>query len=210
MTVQNKRKNILVLLVTWAALLVAVLYSPIGSPDLYSNQNFFVINRGVDFQGGHIENASNSNFGTDPGTNELNVPDYSSSELKSSTYAVVNSAPNNAISSGANYSVQSQNNQTKTTGSSGMPDGGNTFISSRTTRSNASTASSVTMTNGITTLSTDLATNNTTRQSVGASTSGGTDPGGDPIGPPIPIPDGWGFLLVLALTYGLLKKYKVF
>ena len=203
---QNKQKNILIWIVTWAALLVGVLYSPIGSPDLYTNQNFYVVNRGVTFQGGKIENAPNSSFGNGDDNHELNVPDYSSSELKTSNYAVGNSASAKTPSGGTSYGIQSQNFLNKNSSSGGMGDGGATFITSRSSRNNAG-ISSVTMTNGITTLSTNLSTTNTsTKYSTGASISGGTDPGGDPTGPPIPVPDGWGFLLLLAASYGIIKK----
>src|SRR5450759_1973386 len=50
------QKNILVWVLPLAGLLLVVLYSPIGSPDLYKQRKYFIENQGVNFNGG-IKNA---------------------------------------------------------------------------------------------------------------------------------------------------------
>jgi len=202
--VRSKQKNIFILIITWAGLLMAVLYSPIGSPDLYTTDTFFAGNQGVNFNGKSIPNSSDFNGGSS-NSNEINIPDYNSTELKSSHYAVAN-YPTTGGASSTSYSVQTQSYQTDKSGSSAVGGGGSTFISNNSSRSGAN-SSAVSMTSGgITTLTTNI-TSNSTRQDASASTTGGTDPGGDPIGPPIPVPDGFGFLLLLAVSYAILKKY---
>lgn len=193
---------------------MAVLYSPIGSPDLYSSSTYFVANQNVNFTGGIIENAQNTNFGTGNDYNELNIPDYhadeSTSKLSSGNYNYAVSATGNTSLYATTYNSQSQSYQNeKDNASGGLAGGGVTFISNNSSRGNAA-SSVVAMNNGgITTLSANvnLNTNTAPKQSVlSGPGAGGTDPGGDPTTPPIPVPDGWMFLLLLAAGYGIIKK----
>ena len=56
----HKSENtILIWVLTWAGLLLGLLYSPIGSPDLYKHRNYFVENQGVNFSGVEISRGSN-------------------------------------------------------------------------------------------------------------------------------------------------------
>ena len=122
----KRHKNILVWIISWAGLLLAVLYSPVGSPDMYSNKSFFAESQGVSFQEGRIENAPNVNLGSNGYDNELNVPDYSSSELKTANYPVGN-YQSNSPSMGSSYSVQNQT-YTRNTGSNGLTAGGSSIF----------------------------------------------------------------------------------
>jgi len=208
--VDNKRKNILVWVLTWAGLLLAVLYSPIGSPDLYKSGNNFSGNQNVNFASGNIENAPNVNFESNNDYQGLNVPDYNSetsSKLSSGNYSY--SAKIDEGSSLSNsYSVsQSPAYGNQKSSSSGNANIGGVFISNNNSR-RSDGSSAIAMSNGgITTLSTDL-TATSTKQGVSyAANHGGTDPGGDPDPKTrIPVSDGWVFLLALAASYGFLKK----
>src|ERR1035437_9321006 len=55
----HKSENtILIWVLSWAGFLLALLYSPIGSPDLYRHRNYFNENQGVNFNGEGISRGS--------------------------------------------------------------------------------------------------------------------------------------------------------
>jgi hypothetical protein len=200
----------MVWILIWAGLLVLVLYSPVGSPDLYSSANYTAGNQSVTFKNGEILNAPNVNYGAENNYNELNVPDYNSE--RRTNYAVNNysATAKNSPSMYTNYSVQTSSYQNTQISSGNNGIGGGTFISSNRSSNNNAGASSTGFNNGIATLSTDLNSDNNSITRQGASAGGPntnwTDPGGDPTGPPIPVGDGWVFLLLLAAGYGIIKK----
>ncbi|MDR3652978.1 MAG: hypothetical protein P4L34_08415 [Paludibacter sp.] len=204
----NKRqKNIFIWIFTWAGLLLAVLYSPIGSPDLYTSKSYFIPNQGVVFNGGEIKNAPAISQQDGNNYNELDVPDYSSN-LKTN-YAVNNYPSSTYKSSTPNtYSVQTPTNQNPKASSGADIGSGGVFISNNSSGRSSANSNTVVMNNGITTMSTNLVTGNVRQLATNGTldTGGGTDPGGDPTNPPIPVPDGWGFLLLLAAGYGILKQ----
>lgn len=215
----NKKKNILVWIFVWAGLLIAVLYSPIGSPDLYSTKGYFVGNQSVNFKGDAIENAPNGGkFAYEDNNNQIDVPSYSSSSEDNSPKYAVNSYSITANTSGsttsASYNASQSSTYQNTNGNSSSGNiggGGGTFISNNSSsRSSNDASSAVTMNNGITTLSSGLTASSPTKQAVLSHGGHGTDPGGNPNGPPIPVGDGWVFLLVLAAGYGVWrKKFRV-
>lgn len=213
----KKRKNILVWVFTWAGLLLAILYSPIGSPGLYKSSINYTANQNIDFGGGSIENAKNLNFETGNDYNELNVPNYnsdeSSSKLSSGNYSYATSIDDKTSSAGTSYSSsESQSYQNLKNGSSVGSAGGSSFISNNASGS-SSASSAVTMNSGgIATLSasTTILASNTKAAGVGYDPNkkdGGQNPGGDPEqNTRIPVPDGWVFLLFLAMSYGIIKR----
>ena len=214
----NKKKNILVWIFTWAALLLVVLYSPIGSPDLYSSSDYYAGIPNANLSGSNITspgfNGSNGDY------NELNVPDYSSAENSSKSsagYSYTAPASGNASSgAAASYSTsesQSYLNSKEGSSSGTAGGGGSTFISNNGSRGGNDASSAVSMSSGgITTLSANLTTSTpsqiTKTPGQGYQTGqGGQNPGGDPDpGTSIPVGDGWVFLLLLAVGYGIIKK----
>jgi len=191
---------------------VAVLYSPIGSPDLYKPSNNYVPNQSVSLNGGAIENDQNISFESNNDNNELIIPDYSSDDgshqLPSANYSYATSADANTSSGATSYSSSGSQlyQNMKNDYSGGMNAGGVGFASSE--GSGASGAgSTVAMTGGgVTTLSA-LTMLSPSKANQYIADSGGQNPGGDPdAGTRIPIPDGWGFLLLLAASYGIIKK----
>ena len=207
----KKQKNIMVWIIVWAGLLVAVLYSPIGSPDLYSSQNYYVDNRTISTGNTVIQNAPKSNSETENTDNGLDIPDISS--MSRPTYTVSNNQSANSGSHGSSYGVQSQSYQNdNASGATGQSQEGSSFISSgkSSSRNNAG-SSAIVMTNGITTLSltndlSSISTKQSTAPTPYRGGSGGTDPGGDPTAPPIPVGDGWGLLVMFGLCYVAFKK----
>ena len=209
----NKRqKNIVTWIIVWAGLLIVVLYSPIGSPDLYSPQNNYAYIQSVPVKSGSIINSPKGTSSSDDTDNGSYIPDVITQSGSNNTTG--NYQPVNSLSQGSSYSSQPtsyQNTNPSSTGTSGGT--GVSIIAGGGTRS-SNGSSGIAMTNGIATLtSTDLTTSNTiTKQSAPSSTqttAGGTDPGGDPTGDPIPVGDGWGVLLLLGGIYFLFKG-KIF
>jgi hypothetical protein len=205
--VDKQRNNILIWLITWASLLLLVLYSPVGSPDLYKqNSYYYISNQGVVFDGSGIPNSTNHRS-VGKGNNSISIPAYSEAKKNTVSYPVIGAGSESK--NGNNIGpISSSNQPEKISKSSTGGDGG---FSGTSGLGKGSSGSSTNLPNtGLISMSTDLsllADNNTTRQGGGLDDPIGTsDPGGDPTGPPIPIPDGWGFLLALAVVYGIIKK----
>jgi len=206
----NKRqKNIVTWIIVWAGLLIVVLYSPVGSPDLYSSQNYYADNQKVPLTGGGIINSPKGTSSTEDTDNGTDIPDIAS--LPGSDYTTGNYQSANFASRGSSNSIQNQTYQNSNSSSTDASGGsGVSIIAGGGSRSSNGT-SGIAMTNGITSMSsTDLTTaTNTTKQSSPSSTqttAGGTDPGGDPTGDPIPVGDGWGLLLLFGGIYILFKR----
>ena len=207
----NKKKNILVWIFTWAVLLLVVLYSPIGSPDLYSSSDYYVGVPNANLNGNSIGNGTN--FSSESGTdNELDIPDYGADESStklSASYSYSAPASNNTTSGAvASYSTSgSQTYQNSKDGSSGSTGGGgSTFISNNGSSSGSDASSAVSMSNGgITTLSSNVTTNSTLQAAPPSQTTG-QHPDHDPKHHSIPVGDGWVILLLMAASYGIIKK----
>ena len=200
----TRKNRILLWVLTWASLLLAVLYSPIGSPDLYTPANYqFVPNQGTILKNGdRIANSNQSKRGnyTDNTTPEIVVPDYNNGSKNNYAY----SGSGETTYTGSGYAPLNDNTSYQGyTGTNDGPADGGFFISGgRSTNA----AGSVSQNPGVFSLSTNLnLTTTTTRQLANASTSGYTDPGGDPSGDPIPVGDGWVFLSILTAGYALWK-----
>lgn len=195
-------------MLTWASLLLLVLYSPFGSPELYKPKKYFNEYQGVTFYGREILNAplvktANKNF------SDFSVPDFASQPQN--TYSISNLETDFNSSNGHVSSIYTENvTSHQTTQGSGLDVGGIKMsgIAARSNRNNLNIPNS-----GLLSQTTDLALladDNLTRQGAGnAIPFGGTaDPGSDALmGDPIPIPDGWGFLLVLSLAYLFIKRF---
>lgn len=196
-----KVTKILIWVLSWATLSLIIVYSPIGSPELYIPNKYIIQNQSVNFSSG-ITNASSvrriqqyedpdfaiPTYTPAPKTYTLNVSAGTSKTISQTNYGVTLPANNRTVS-----------NQSSGGGSSG---GGFTFMGSHST---AAQQTSVPQSTSISSLSTDLAMSadpGTTRQlATSGALDGGTDPGGDPTGPPIPVGNGFWFLLLLAVGY---------
>ena len=196
----------MVWILVWAGLLIVVLYSPVGSPGLYTTPNFYVENQSVTFKDGVIPNASKIKS-QQYNDNSPELPDIS--ESLHSNYASGNysSAP---ASSSQGYSYAGGQTQSyQNNNSFGGAGGGGSFVVSG--RSGGSAASSgFSMTSGISTMSVTSNLNSTTpKQNATTYTAdtGGTDPGGDPNGDPIPVGDGWGLFILFGMCYAVYKRF---
>lgn len=186
------------------------MYSPLGSPDLYKSSGNYVPNQSASFSG-VVENDQNISFDSNNDNGELiivpdNSSDGSSSKLSYGNYSYATSTNATTSSSAASYaSSESQSYQNLKNGSSGGSAGGGNFASNG--GSGGAAGSSVAMTGGgITTLSA-LTMISSDKSNQYNPSSGGQNPGGDPdASTRIPVPDGWGFLLLLAASYAVIKK----
>jgi hypothetical protein len=147
--VTKRQKGIMTWILVWAGLLIVVLYSPIGSPDLYYSQNFYMENQSVAVNGS-IANAPKENNASNNSEVALDIPDVSSH--LNTNYSVGNYQSTGGGTPGSSYSVQNQsylnNNSSGFASSSG---GGGSFLAGGGSRSSVG-SSGMTITNGITTM----------------------------------------------------------
>jgi len=198
----------MVWILVWAGLLIVVLYSPVGSPGLYTSENYYAGNQITTFKEGAIPNASKIKSSQEYNDNSPELPDISESLHSNYASGGYSSAPVSS-SQGSSYGGgQSQSYQNNN--SSGGAGGGGSFVVSG--RSGGSAASSgFSMSSGISTMSTTSNLNSTsTKQNATSTTTdtgGGTDPGGDPSGDPIPVGDGWGIFILFGMCYIAYKRF---
>ena len=202
---KHNSNKILIWVLSWSVVILLVIYSPIGSPDLYIQNKYVVYNQGVNFSSG-IPNTPKVQSYQQYEEPDLNLPTYTPA---TKTYTVNSSVTAAKIIGNTNYSVsETETNHAVSAQSAGgtATGGGFIFMNSHSDAQNKPTLQA----NGITTLSTNLnpTTNSTTtRQLVTeGSGDGGTDPGGDPTGNPIPVGDGFFILLLMAGGYALKKQ----
>jgi len=198
----------MVWILVWASLLIVVLYSPVGSPGLYSSKNYYqdnqyvVQNKGVPFHAPKSTLTGNDNQ-VDAGLPELN-------QESKSIHPLCNFQSIKTVEQGSSYSrMQSQSYRCINTPSGIQFQSGITAFARGHSRANEG-SSTVVMANGITTLSsTPEVINSSSKQSISSDQpSGGTDPGGDPVGNPIPVGDGWGILIFSGILYAVIKLKK--
>jgi len=240
----HKSENtILIWVLSWAGLLLALLYSPIGSPDMYRYKNYFSENQGVNFNATGIsrgskdisslkvlENAPKNIRASQNGDADLNIPVAINHQGKKYNYSAsspvktfnqntsVVSISNNHFASGDRSRQSNESVGSSSSGvGSGFSSGGisSVSVSQRSSLNNSSFQSA-----GISTSSVDLSVfgdstvnhinKNIQKVEVGGLVSLGDDPlAADE---PLPVPEGWSFLIVLALIYTgyILLKKKTF
>jgi len=200
--VKNNKKNILIWLLTWAVLFLVVIYSPIGSPELYRQNNYVVYNPGVSFKGG-IANAPTSNNYQQSQEPDLAIPITTDTHR---SYAVNASAATLKSASQTNYGVSASSSSFVNASQSAGGSGGGSAAIGLGSKSSLAFSSPQ---NEVSSLSTDLTINQTatTRQAAGYNPgTGGTDPGDDPLGPGLPVGDGFWILLLMAGAYAFWKR----
>lgn len=203
----KKRKNILVWILAWAGLLVAVLYSPVGSPDLYVAARYSSHLRGGMYGAAKISDVPTLKTNVTGGSGATGNQAYSTGFRGQNQYSVSGNNFDAKFNSGStgffsNSGIQNARDKTSTVGSS--------WITISSFGSRGSNNSTVAQNTGVVSMSTDMSMfedYSTTKQSVGAGGDGGTDPGGDPTGPVIPVGDGWIIMLALVSGYTIWKKF---
>jgi len=199
--VQKKKEKILFWTLSWAALLVAVLYSPMGSPELYSSTEYY-------YQNGMYSTSANENISplVNSSSSKL-LQSFSSqtyeSERNKSIYTISNSETSKCLFS---TSIFNQTETFKTEGNRSGVDGlfENITIMESSRKDVLADNNSVFSMTPTSTLFEGYSNN---RQSIGyGSNTGASDPGEDPTGSTIPVGDNFVFLLFLALGYVLWKE----
>ncbi|MFT3752661.1 MAG: hypothetical protein QM800_07225 [Paludibacter sp.] len=208
----KKRKNILVWALAWAGLLVAVLYSPVGSPGMYVSTRNVVYRQGSAFDGVRISDVPALKATVTNTSGAMGSQAYSGGTNSQNAYSVSENAfdskPNSGNLAGlGRYSVSGNQNEREKTG--GIA--GSSVMLFAAAKGRGSNNNAVAQNTGVVSINTDMTmldnySNN--KQSVGPGGDGGADPGGDPTGPVIPVGDGWVFLMILVSGYSAWKMLK--
>lgn len=225
----NQRdQTLLIWILSVAGMILLLLYSPWGSPDLYQKKIYFTENQGVNFTTATVRNLPKSfKAGSNDNYTELGIQEYYSERNRMAKGQRINysgNTPNHVgayaagmhSGSGNSYRAYSYN-QSQVIKSGSSEAGGDagingSFSSAKMPSRNMNPVNSFAGV-GTSTLSVDLtlpgdsASNpaNSTLQKAGISS-----PSSDPLATTaIPIPDGWLFLLLLAAAYGFLKMNYV-
>lgn len=179
-----REPKILIWVLSWATLLLIIIYSPIGSPDLYIHRKYVIRYQNVNFNEG-IKNASGVRNVQMNEQSDISLATYTP-ENKNYSYKSLGKAA--GVANQSSYivatSTNSRNDQ-NITNSGGAESYLHISSSGRTPRNNLT---SQTVSNS--SLSSDFAMDDkstTARQLASTSVmEGGTDPGDDPTTPPIP------------------------
>jgi hypothetical protein len=189
---------------------LALLYSPWGSPDLYYNQNvYYALNQGVDFsRSGGIRNAP------DWKSTANSEVDFEAETYEKSRTVSHNTSYNSSPVYARRVASRSGNTSRYNAGSSGSTStggGGGSFTGGGSTKSVVSTTriqnafsgmlpAGLGMGQAVVDLS--LFGDSTATKNMAMQQKSIVDPGYEnPIGEPIPVPEGWGFLIVMGVIY---------
>lgn len=235
----HKGENtLLIWILSWSAILLALLYSPLGSPDLYKSIKYFNPNQGVNFNKTSVVSnlksitslqtpppALKSNVGSiksiknapkERSNNQdenLNIPVEKKTHRNGYNYSVSNTSKlmcqnSTAVAVQFKESARREVSQNESGYDENTQNSGSTHSTSHSESFSSSSINSFShskIDNSMFSDSTSLAlaSNQIER------TQGFLDPGdGDPVGEPVPIPDGWGFLIIMALIYCGYILYK--
>ena len=198
--------TILVWSLVCAGLLIVVLYSPIGSPHFYALPDYSPGVWNLAPINARIANVPKIHAISPNSQDESILPELST--LTPTNRGIANFDSKSNHSTGPfNRSTQYSSYHNVNRASNGVS--GSPFLAGGGMRNSAG-ASSVIMTNGITTLSltSDMSKNiskqNMTEQT--SATDGTSDPGDEPFGDTIPVGDGWGLLVFLGVCYAFFKR----
>jgi len=198
--------TILVWSLVCAGMLIAVLYSPIGSPYFYASPDYKSEIRKNASIIRTIANAPKTHTISHNSQDESIMPELSATSpiIRSNGNTVSKTNNSNVSFNRSTYFKSYQHINKASTGIGGSP-----FLAGGRSMNSAG-SSAIIMTNGITTLSltsemsNPFSKQNATEQT--ASFDSGSDPGDDgDLGNPIPVGDGWGLLVFLGVFYGFIK-----
>lgn len=211
--------TILIWVLSWAGVLLALLYSPFGSPDLYHPRKYFTENQGVNFNKITIKNEPRKESQASDADAELGVDITQSKRSKNFNYAVsgggVRSISKNISS--INIRTTRKNFGKQLSNTSGSSSGGSSSSSGKSgnrggrdnnfSASSSSIGNSSNVVGGALVAKADLSlfSDSTALASeYSRQNAGGVDLGlEDPTADPIPVGDGWIFLISIALIYGI-------
>ena len=213
--------TILIWVLSWAGVLLALLYSPFGSPELYHTKRYFTDNQGVNFNKITIKNepkrGSEDNY-TDA---ELGVDIRKSSHTRNYNYSV-NASGKSGIKNITSYNIRKTSSrstrQSSNASGSSSSAKGNRGGTGGNSRGGGILSISKTAINGSGNLGGGLAVTKVDLSLFSDSTALASeysrqktdyiDPGNeDPTADPIPVGDGWLILLFLVIMYAVRKYY---
>jgi len=224
----NKGSNtVLIWILIWASLLVAMLYSPIGSPDLYYKKNYYLADQGVNFNRIKIKNEpsnileseyystdfeTNSNYrSTNYTQNNSYLADNTSNKYSLSSVGTINNNSNgvNSPSQFTSGSISLESVKFRNSSRNQKEENINrssevSFMSDISNSINTSTSNNLIASSLDLSIFSDINSTETNgyAQKVGIISPGEDDPNGDPI----PVGDGWILMLVFGGIYSLKKS----
>ena len=193
---KNKKRNIIIWLMTWAVLFLVVAYSPIGRPDLYVGTSYYISNQGVSFKGGIANAPKGMAYATEEEDSE--IEDYAPASEYNADYGSNSSeySPQNTNSGDANYSSASGSNQ-------GSGQSGFMVLSGNTSKGSAQ-GTATAQGNDASSLSSDLtltSSASTNRQAARPNKRDGAEDPGRHHPNPVPVGDGVWLLIIMAGAY---------
>lgn len=201
----NKKKNIIIWILSWALLFLVVAYSPIGRPDLYGGASYNILHTqgGVSFKDG-IANAPKASGFSSVQDNDIEVQTYTPASTNAGESA--GNASKFISQNGASYSGDTESASSSQNGNSNYSQMMG-FTSSKQQAQGTATAQD----NNVSSLTANLSSTSLTgnRRQTQAVTGGGVDWGGDPTGPPIPVGNEWWLLLIMAGAYAFWKQRRL-
>ena len=200
---KNKKRNIIIWLMTWAVLFLVVAYSPIGRPDLYVGTSYYINNRGVNFKEGIANAPKGAAYATEEDESELldyaPTTDYNADNSgNASEYS-----PQNTNNGAVNYSRASGSNQA-------AGQNGSIILAGNSSKGSAQ-GTATALGNDVSSLSSDLTlTSSANRQTAPRSPNDRLDAGGGKKRPhdTIPVGDGVWLLLVMVGAYSFWRKHQ--
>lgn len=234
----KREQTILILVLAAAGMLLLLLYSPWGSPDLYNNRVYFADNQGVNFNNriiskgtmqvvalnsvvnapkngsiGDFQNAELNvpdNYSTRKTVNKISVANYTGANSKSNRILAYNKIPKSSLAKRGRNSLGNSEIASNNGGGGGMSgESASGTFTSNNSRSNT-IGDSANKLSGISSTSVDLTLfgDSTAMQAADSAQKAGADTGDNPL-EPIPVGEGWIFLLALAAIYISIKR-KIF
>jgi hypothetical protein len=228
----KQERTILIWILAVSGMLLILLYSPLGSPDIYNKREYFAENQGVNFRDINIckeyihVGAINANVGslrkiTNAPKNgrvgnsqnvELNVEDnYSKRKLISASshgYPESNLKSSSVFSYNYSSNIKSSAANSTATSSSGGGGGGSasgqSSVAFASNNINGSVNVSPILFGGKNSMNVDLTLFNDSTSNIQVMDT--AQKSGTDEGEPLPIPEGWGFLLALASIYICIKR----
>ena len=193
---KNKKRNIIIWLMTWAVLFLVVAYSPIGRPDLYVGTSYYINNQGVNFKGGIANAPKGMAYATEEEDSE--IADYAPVSEYNADYGSNSSeySPQNTNSGDANYSSASGSNQ-------GSGQSGFMVLSGNASKGSAQ-GTATAQGNDASSLSSDLtltSSASTNRQAARPNKRDGAEDPGRHHPNPVPVGDGVWLLIIMAGAY---------
>ena len=206
----KKNKNIIIWALTWAVLFLVLAYSPIGRPDLYVGNSYYISSQGgVNFKTGISNAPKGTGFTSTPDNNNDEVPSYNPSTINSNSTFSGNASKYSSSSFSNSSAPISSSYEQSSSNSAGnfvpMGYGSSNKQAAQGSATAQNNVSTLTAYGSLSSMNNRQSTNHNNPQETGNG-YGGVNEGDDPTGPPIPVGDGLWVLLFMTAMYVIWKQ----